>query len=58
MHVASYLQERCRQSFYRWCREIYSVCRTIGEASMIRAFNRRQEGGSKGSMSFPFNRYN
>ena len=44
------LQERSRQSFYKWCREINPVCRMIGEASMIRAFNRKQQEGTvKGS---------
>ncbi|KAK8833216.1 hypothetical protein WA577_002830, partial [Blastocystis sp. JDR] len=35
--------EKCRQSFYKWCREIRSVCQMIGEACMIRTFNRKQQ---------------
>ncbi|CBK23497.2 uncharacterized protein [Blastocystis hominis] len=33
----------CRSAFLKWCGEIRSVCRTIGEASMIRAFNRKHK---------------
>ena len=39
----AHLQNLCRSAFLKWCGEIRSVCRTIGEASMIRAFNRKHK---------------
>ena len=48
LHVELFDQNRCRSSFLEWCRTIAPICHTIGEASMIRAFNRRQQESTSG----------